>query len=251
MINLTREEAQQVLDALINAKGYIFYNVLDDKGNRYDAAADILRAKLSEPEPEREQCDMPCIEDDGCPTEKAVLQRFWRKHRQLEPEPVAWKVWTVHNHIFFSIGVQTFQINDVLEHEPEVSAKEFSEWLATQLRHALTQLSNTAPPQREYPENFIDALKFHTAMQELEPEPVAWVSEDTSDQTLHGRKRRIWWENEDGIGFPIYTAPPQRKEWVGLTDEEIMSLLPGAVRLPPGWVETVRAIEAKLREKNT
>jgi hypothetical protein len=52
MITLTREEAQQMLDALINAKGYIFYNVLDDKGNRYDAAADILRARLSAPEPE-------------------------------------------------------------------------------------------------------------------------------------------------------------------------------------------------------
>jgi hypothetical protein len=43
----------------------------------------------------------------------------------------------------------------------------------------------------------------------------------------------------------------QKKEWQGLTDEEIMSLLPGAVRLPPGWSETVRAIEAKLKEKNT
>jgi hypothetical protein len=42
-------------------------------------------------------------------------------------------------------------------------------------------------------------------------EPVAWVSEDTSGQTLNGRKRRIWWENEDGIGFPIYTTPPQRE----------------------------------------
>jgi len=42
---------------------------------------------------------------------------------------------------------------------------------------------------------------------------------------------------------------PQR-EWVGLTDEEIMSLLPGAVRLPPGWADTVRAIEAKLKGKN-
>lgn len=43
--------------------------------------------------------------------------------------------------------------------------------------------------------------------------------------------------------------PP--KEWVGLTDEEIMSLLPGAVRLPPGWLDTVRAIETRLKEKNT
>jgi hypothetical protein len=70
--------------------------------------------------------------------------------RLAQPEPVEWKVWTVHNHIFFSIGVQTFQINDVLEHEPEVSAEEFSEWLATQLRHALTQLSNTAPSKKEW-----------------------------------------------------------------------------------------------------
>ena len=44
--------------------------------------------------------------------------------------------------------------------------------------------------------------------------------------------------------------PIPKKEWVGLTDEEIMSLLPGAVRLPPGWADTVRAIEAKLKEKN-
>ena len=51
-ITLTREEAQQVLDALINAKGYIFYNVLDDKGNRYDTAIEFLRARLSAPEPE-------------------------------------------------------------------------------------------------------------------------------------------------------------------------------------------------------
>jgi hypothetical protein len=41
-----------------------------------------------------------------------------------------------------------------------------------------------------------------------------------------------------------------QREWQGLTDEEVMSLLPGAVRLPPGWVDTVRAIEAKLKEKN-
>jgi hypothetical protein len=41
------------------------------------------------------------------------------------------------------------------------------------------------------------------------------------------------------------------REWVGLTDEEIMSLLPGAVRLPSGWADTVRAIEQALKEKNT
>jgi hypothetical protein len=45
-----RELMQQALDALINAKGYIFYNVLDDKGNRYDTAIEALRARLAQPE---------------------------------------------------------------------------------------------------------------------------------------------------------------------------------------------------------
>jgi len=48
-----------------------------------------------------------------------------------------------------------------------------------------------------------------------------------------------------------YLLSVVQKEWFGLTDEEVMSLLPGAVRLPPGWVDTVRAIEAKLKEKNS
>jgi len=44
----------------------------------------------TEPEPEKSQ-DKPCVEDDGCPTEKAVLQRFWREHQaQPEQKPVAW-----------------------------------------------------------------------------------------------------------------------------------------------------------------
>jgi uncharacterized protein (DUF849 family) len=106
-----------------------------------------------------------------------------------QPESVEWKVWTVHNHIFFSIGVQTFQINDVLEHEPEVSVEEFSEWLATQLRHALTQLSNTAQP---------------------------------------------------------------KKEWVGLTDDEYEAMAEQYVtNCYFDTLEYAKAIEAKLKEKNT
>ena len=109
-----------------------------------------------------------------------------------------------------------------------------------------------------------------------EQEPVAWRFHD----------RNMWCYVDHLTDLPqdkfkpLYTAPPQRewqgltdkptkifgpnleellnsagfyrkKEWVGLTDEEVMSLLPGAVRLPPGWADTVRAIEAKLKEKNT
>lgn len=53
-----------------------------------------------------------------------------------------------------------------------------------------------------------------------------------------------WVQNRDNKkGVPFYTAPPKR-EWVGLTDEEIVAC---------GWCDLrfARAIEAKLRERNT
>jgi len=147
MINLTREEAQQVLDALINAKGYIFYNVLDDKGNRYDAAADILRAKLS-----------------------------------------------------------------------------------------------------EYPDNFIDALKFHTAMQELEPEPMAVVIES---HEVGGVNDLSYYQEDINalpVGTKLYIAPLQH-EWVGLTNEEFAEIL-----CDDRWQRRpelmLLEVQAKLKEKN-
>ena len=42
-----------------------------------------------------------------------------------------------------------------------------------------------------------------------------------------------------------------KREWVGLTDEEIKDWLgPEAARIPPGWRKVTQAIEAKLKEKN-
>jgi len=84
-----------------------------------------------------------------------------------------------------------------------------------------------------------------TELTKPEPEPVAWtvgglITDFSRDFSAYKTKTYTQ---------PLYTAPPQR-EWQGLTDEEIMSLLPGAVRLPPGWADTVRAITAKLKEKN-
>jgi len=54
-----------------------------------------------------------------------------------------------------------------------------------------------------------------------------------------------------------YTTPPKR-EWVGLTDEEISVVLTGDASLAynlddlsPSWIELVQKVEAKLKEKNT
>jgi len=52
---------------------------------------------------------------------------------------------------------------------------------------------------------------------------------------------------------PLYTTP--QREWVGLTDEEMFAALvqvdPLTKRLAPGFEYFARAIEAKLKEKNT
>ena len=50
----------------------------------------------------------------------------------------------------------------------------------------------------------------------------------------------------------IKRALNQRREWQGLTEDEINEVLGGDIRdEPSGELEFVRAIEAKLKEKNT
>ncbi len=85
-------------------------------------------------------------------------------------------------------------------------------------------------------------------------EPVAWIT--------NGGKGELWWYqsskfDEEGnlIGpnpddIPLYAAPP-KKEWHGLTDEEINSVRYNRDWTAP-WTDTTfaRAIEAKLKEKN-
>ena len=53
-------------------------------GRMCHEAAEALSARLAQPEQEIEP-DRDHVEDDGCPTEKAVLQRFWREHQKQEP----------------------------------------------------------------------------------------------------------------------------------------------------------------------
>jgi len=78
----------------------------------------------------------------------------------------------------------------------------------------------------------IDALRARLA--QPEPEPVAWWHDRGDVVDL----------NVSGHGIPLYTAPPQR-EWFGLTDKEIADCLEMSIQ------GTCRAIEAKLKEKNT
>ena len=53
-------------------------------------AITALREALAEQPAQQEQGDSICQEDDGCPTEKAVLQRFWRGQSIPDEHYPAW-----------------------------------------------------------------------------------------------------------------------------------------------------------------
>jgi hypothetical protein len=95
-------------------------------------------------------------------------------------------------------------------------------------------------------EEYCDALA-----QPAEQEPVAWLGfnprsgapEFACDKPAPSVMRDY---NMKPLVY-INTTPPQRT-WVGLTDEEISDI---AINNPPMVHEFARAIEAKLRSKNT
>jgi len=111
-------------------------------------------------------------------------------------------------------------------------------------------------------EKAITAIK---AALEAKDEPVAWIS-PTELLVMRGNAlggAKDWRVNvglkpEDGdVG--LYTTPPQRT-WVGLTDKEIEEIWKIAMFTDYGigaelsnqpFVHYARAIEAKLKEKNT
>ena len=83
----------------------------------------------------------------------------------------------------------------------------------------------------------------------VEQEPVAWIHRIIKDGELlatHVTQKppeqyEKWWTS-----YPLYTAPPKR-EWVGLTSEELAQLTIDNAGYP---TRLTAAIEAKLKEKN-
>ena len=93
-------------------------------------------------------------------------------------------------------------------------------------------------------ENAITSLRQAIAEAEKQ-EPVAWMWKDETITTDPDR--------EDGTWTPLYTHPQPKREWVGLTDEEIEKAT-GCDKTKPLWLAIIgvsRAVEAKLKEKNT
>ena len=235
-ITLTREEAQQVLDALEEG--------LTSK--EYRALVETLRARLSAPEPEpvrlRRGDILRCIEtnelctvwatsttgktqvkwkanDFGSYTAEQIGDLFWVEPKP-EPEPVVWRTrrndtWSYHHNKPHGIP-----------HEPLY----------------------TTTPQSEPPCKTGSQCIGGKCPQCVvsEPEPVAWMQNDMEHFSL--------WPDEWHV-VPLYTTPPQR-EWQGLTDAEVTACWKdGFDSCEQKTVADLRdfiarAIEAKLKEKN-
>ena len=106
-------------------------------------------------------------------------------------------------------------------------------------------------------DHVMEALRARLA--QPKPEPVAWRCKIGKDYVLsEGKPHIVYSDGNGGLrvdnGEPLYTAPPQR-EWVDLTNDEIDDIW---AKFNDGYgiiEETLwgyeRAIEAKLKEKNT
>ena len=95
-----------------------------------------------------------------------------------------------------------------------------------------------------YTNKEITAIK-EALSQRTEQEPVAYLCENAVGH------KYFRWKKPSSTYKPIalYTTPPQRT-WVGLTDEEITALKHNGERYISSQ-DFARAVEAKLKEKNT
>ena len=86
--------------------------------------------------------------------------------------------------------------------------------------------------------------------QEPEQEPVAWGYRSKDGEIYDCISPETHADAEGDYKVPLYTNPPKR-EWVGLTDEEITELRLKTFDARATNYEAYRVIEAKLKEKNT
>jgi hypothetical protein len=111
--------------------------------------------------------------------------------------------------------------------------------------------ADEAPPKGEHWEGFI-ARRIVDALAKPEQEPVAWrnaairLGEDLYSVGPNGYYEMTAKQWLDWALSVVNTTPP-RKEWVGLTDEDIKGLLD----CDRGWMVDIKKAEQILKDKNT
>ena len=276
-ITLTREEAQQVLDALKHLCAYTAA-IKGYDGHKVQPPINMLKAKLKQPKnafnPDWDAMAVMVQEQQRMAKRIEELTQLVTSQgirlmdaearaecdggqcgiggycndcpkTQPEPEPVAWQ----------SRMRPDWEENGWTQWKdcPKEQADSF--WKVPHLHDWVYEARAlyTAPPQQPEQTEYLQfsggmhvVCKCDKCVAQPEPEPVAYGVLDDDGQINWTAEYPF--SNEPGWpdSVPLYTAPPQR-EWQGLTDEEISEL----IRNTHNTGSFVRAIEAKLREKNT
>ena len=92
-----------------------------------------------------------------------------------------------------------------------------------------------------------DVLGHYREALKVKQEPVAWMTNSEQDTTAEYMFCHVQTPTHD---IPLYTAPPKR-EWVGLTDEEIAEGVKQSWVNKQAFESAVWWAEEKLKEKNT
>jgi hypothetical protein len=256
-VTTLREAAQQALEALLAAWQHNPHWQTND-------AITALRDALAKPEP-RNQCGETCERAKLCAVCARGLEETAQtpcdtaeygvcdaidcclKPVQEEQEPTARFKCTVVDDQHPN-GVPFEQWANALArwaHEQEEPPDTDLQWGYEAARRWVRQVGLPSLAQQDVPEANFGNM-----------EPVAWMYVGIKhDGTTHG-PHLVWMPQymdsmsaEKGAkATPLYTHPP-RREWQGLTDEEIYPLY-SEPSSDAEMVEFARAIEAKLKEKN-
>jgi hypothetical protein len=228
-ITLTREEAQQVLDALADAAGCVQENYQPGHmGHGWGKEIETLRARLSAPEP--------------VPTNNGRYLTGYGA--QPEPEPVRLRRGDILRCIETNELCTVWATSTTGKTQVKWKANDFGSYTAEQIgdlfwvepkHECVCGEPNTAGVHRQ------DGPCY----QQPEPEPVAWMNESDIGKT----DWKVWAHGKPTATIPLYAAPPQRK-WQGLTGDDIHQISEKCGLMDAAWQDVMNAVEAKLKEKN-
>jgi len=127
--------------------------------------------------------------------------------------------------------------------------EEIIKWYGARDKAEVLMAPHNQNPEIKQAMELVPALR--TALEQLEPEPVWWMLKtghgtQFKEQLTDELKALTW--NGKPMWVPLYTAPPQRKP---LSDDEIQAIWKKTFESGSSPNTFARAIEAKLKEKNT
>jgi hypothetical protein len=219
---ITREEAQQVLDALEKPKSHQTIWLIKQ-----------LRARLSAPEPEPvawvpvhpKNGPLWAMTTDDPNTERLpsypLMNLYTATPQQSKSEPVA--------KLFGTLPVYetSVSLKDAVKQEPVA----WVENLTDAQPHCVIDLNYCSVAQHKRG----DHLKY-----------IPLYTDPTPCQTCEALARTVMMDQTSHD-----TTPPQRKEWIGLTEQEHANIAVEVGCASADWVFYGAAVERALKEKNT